>query len=525
MGLIQQVNTLAGLLPAVSNSYGTKTALIIENEETTYQELDSQSNRIANAMVRDGVLPGDRVALLGKDSLDSVRVLFGAAKCKAVFVNTNWRLADEEIVYILRDAAPKILFVDLEFARILPKISESFATTPKIVVLSDSPTEHVSFTDWCDPEDGSAPGLDHRPDDVVAQIYTSGTTGHPKGVRLPSSSFFAIVREMEAVGDPWIGWTDATVSLLCVPTFHVAGLWQLVRGLAQGSTNILMRNFDPAAILRIIPQHRVTITGMVPAMIQVVLAEPGCMSVDFSSLETLVYGGSPISRELLERGMATLGCDFCQIYGMTETGNMAVCMRPEDHREADAKRLRAAGRPLPGVEVLIQDLYGNNVSTGEVGEISIKSPARMIGYWNLPEATQETLVDGWVRTGDAGYKDEAGFIYVCDRIKDMIISAGENIYPVEIENVIRTHVSVADVAVIGVPDDLWGEAVKALVVRKPGSDVHTTDIIRYTRAHLAECKVPKSIEFVHQLPRNASGKILKMNLRGPYWENRQRQIN
>jgi long-chain acyl-CoA synthetase len=310
-----------------------------------------------------------------------------------------------------------------------------------------------------------------------------------------------------------------------VPTFHIAGLWQLVRGLALGSTNILMRGFDPAAILRIIPHHRVTITGMVPAMIQVVLAEPNCMNTDFSSLKTLVYGGSPISRALLERGMKVFGCDFCQIYGMTETGNMAVCLRPEDHCCADDRRLLSAGTPLPGVEVQIRDQRGHTVSRGLVGEIAIKSPASMAGYWNLPDATRETLVDGWVKTGDAGYKDDQGFIYVCDRIKDMIISAGENIYPVEIENVIRRHMDVADVAVIGVPDDLWGEAAKAVIIPKPGREVRATDIIRHVRAHLAEFKIPRSIDFVQELPRNASGKVLKTKLREPYWRKRARQIN
>jgi long-chain acyl-CoA synthetase len=256
----------------------------------------------------------------------------------------------------------------------------------------------------------------------------------------------------------------------------------------------------------------VTKTCMVPAMAQVLLMEPGCRDTDVSSLETIVYGGSPIGTELLKQAMNVFGCDFCQIYGMTETGNMAVCFRPDDHKRADDRRLRAAGTPLPGVEVRILDRDHNVVGVGVAGEIAIKSVASMKGYWNAA-AHETTAADGWILTGDVGYLDDQGFVYVSDRVKDMIISAGENIYPAEIEHVIRSHPAVADVAVIGVFDRLWGEAVKALVIRAAGSCVCAADLVRHTRAHLAAFKVPKSIEFVDELPRNASGKILKAALR------------
>jgi long-chain acyl-CoA synthetase len=388
-----------------------------------------------------------------------------------------------------------------------------------------SPPQIASLSGWGNDAPEFAPAFTYAPDDVVVQIYTSGTTGHPKGVQLRNRSFFAIAQAMEAAGDPWIGWTNNSVSLLFVPTFHIGGLWWLVRGLALGSLNVVLRNFDPRAILRVIPQYRVTKTCMVPSMMSVLLAEPGCNTTDFSSLETIVYGGSPISAALLERAMKVFHCDVCQIYGMTETGNMAVCLRPHDHQVADLRRLRAAGRPLPGVQLAILDSEWKALGPGAIGEIALRSPARMAGYWNLPEATENTLVDGWVMTGDAGYVDEEGFVYVCDRIKDMIISAGENIYPAEIENVIRTHPGVADAAVIGIPDELWGEAVKAVIVPRENQTIPATDIIRYTRAHLAEFKIPKSVEFVPQLPRNAAGKILKSRLREPYWQARDRSVN
>lgn len=515
MSLTQEIQTLADLPRALSAEVGSNVALIMEDQRITYQELDSFSNRIANGLISAGVIAGDRIAMLARDSVASVAVLFGVAKAKAVLVNINWRLVPDEIAYTLDDAAPRLLLVDEEFARLMPQIVARLASPPQVAPLAT----------WGKNAPDSVAGLSYDPEDVVVQIYTSGTTGQPKGVRLRNRSFFAIAQEMEAVGDPWVKWTGTTVSLLFVPTFHIGGVWWLVRGLALGGVNIVLRSFDPRAILRVIPRYRVTKTCMVPSMIQVLLAEPGCSITDFSSLETIVYGGSPISAALLERAIEVFRCDFCQIYGMTETGNMAICLRPEDHDLADPKRLLAAGRPLPGVKVRILDSSRNVLGTGAVGEIALQSPARMAGYWNCPEATHSTLVDGWVMTGDAGYQDEQGFVFVCDRIKDMIISAGENIYPAEIENVIRAHPGVADAAVIGVPDDFWGEAVKAVIVPEAEHTISAAEVIRHARAHLAEFKVPRSVDFVRQLPRNITGKVLKSRMREPYWRGRDRHVN
>jgi acyl-CoA synthetase (AMP-forming)/AMP-acid ligase II len=512
VSLIEDVTTLAELPGIVSTSYGPKTALIVGDRKTTYQQFDRLTDRVANALRRHGIGPNDRIAIMTRDPLATIQLIFGAAKTKAVAVPINWRLAAAEVAHILDDARPRMFFVDEEFQPLLSRLVETALALPETVPISVDAAGNTSLEAWSDGEPDQAPAAHYGPEDVVVQIYTSGTTGHPKGVRLPNRSFFAIAQRMAAAGDPWIGWSSESVSLLFVPLFHIGGLWWLVRGLAVGSTNIVLRAFDAAAVLRAIPEYRVTKTCMVPAMAQVLLSEPGCERTDFSSLETIVYGGSPITTELLRRAMTVFGCDFCQIYGMTEAGNMAVCFRPDAHRQADDRRLRAAGTPLPGVEVNIVDRDRRPVGAGVVGEIAIKSPASMQGYWNEPVGTRE-LADGWIMTGDAGYKDEQGFIYICDRIKDMIISAGENIYSAEVENVIRRHPAVADVAVIGIPDRLWGEAVKAVVVLAPGCVIRPRDLIQHTRVHLAEFKVPKSIEFVEELPRNASGKVLKSRLR------------
>jgi long-chain acyl-CoA synthetase len=506
-----EVTTLGALPAAIASRLAPKAALISGARQITYAELDERTNRIANALIRRGVGAGDRVAMLIRDPLDATLLVFGVAKVKAVSVNVNPRLAAPEIGHILSDSGASLLFLDDELDPLVRRAAEAFGHLPPVVVASRTALGS-SVEDWCATESASAPRCEYDPEDVVVQIYTSGTTGRPKGVQLPNRSFFALAQRMEAAGDPWIGWSERSTSLLFVPLFHIGGLWWLVRGLALGSTNIVLRSFDPAAILRAMSEYRVTKTCMVPAMAQVLLREPGCRRTDFSSLETIVYGGSPIAADVQNRAMEMFGCDFSQIYGMTETGNMAVCFRPEDHRRADARRLRAAGTPLPGVELRIVDRSGNDLDAGLAGEIVIKSPAAMTGYWRT-SPSPPGATGGWIATGDVGYRDDEGFVYVCDRLKDMIISAGENIYPAEIETALRRHAAVADVAVIGVPDRLRGEAPKAFVVRAQGTMVRAADLVRHARAHVAEFKVPTSIEFVTELPRNASGKVLKNVLR------------
>jgi acyl-CoA synthetase (AMP-forming)/AMP-acid ligase II len=525
MSLISQVNALADLPRIVSSQYGSKFALMVNGKKATYRDFESRTSRIANALIRDGILPEDRIAILSRDCLDSIQLLFGAAKAKAVVVNINWRLTADEIAYILEDAKVKICFVDTDFTRLIPQIAKAARQLPSTILIPNGGSNSSSLDRWYERELDCCPQLSYNAADTVVQIYTSGTTGHPKGVQLPNLSFFAIAQEMERRGDRWIGWTDEAVTLLFGPTFHIGGLWWLVRGLALGSTNIVLAGFDPAAVLRTIEQYHVTKTCMVPAMMQVLLREPACQNTDFQSLDTIVYGGSPISTELLKRAMDVFQCEFCQIYGMTETGNMAVCLRPEHHKTGDDNRLRAAGIPLPGVEVQILDRDRYPVAVGDIGEIAIHSPARMVGYWQLPDVTQEVMVDEWIMTGDAGYRDEEGFIYVCDRLKDMIILAGENIYPAEIENVMRRHPDVVEVAVIGIPDDIWGEAIKAFVVRNPNSALRASELIQHIRVYLAEFKIPKSIDFVQELPRTASGKIMKRKLREKYWKGCSRLIN
>ena len=516
---------LADLPRVQARERGDAPALVFGERVTTFAELDRASSRVAQALIAAGVGPGTRVAFLAKDSDHLFEAIFGTAKAGGVVMGINWRLAPGEIRYILNDGGAEVLLVGREFFPKVQAILGELESVRTVVALDGGHPEWPAFDGWRDAHEPVDPALPADPEDVVVQMYTSGTTGHPKGVQLPNRSFFAVVRSMKQHGDDWIGWRPDDVSLFNIPSFHIGGLWWAVTTLNAGARGIVMEAFVAWQALELIERHRVTKVCMVPAMIQVVLAEPACARTDLGSLEYLVYGGSPIPRPLLEKALPTFGCRFAQIYGLTETGNTAVCLRPEDHDDLESERLKAAGKPYPGVRLRCIDREGNELPPRAVGEVCIHSPANMIGYWNLPEATAATLRDGWIHTGDAGYLDEDGYVYIHDRVKDMIIYAGENIYPAEIESVLCGHPAVAEAAVIGIPDERWGEAVQAIVVLKEGASARPAQILGHVRRELADFKVPKSVAFADALPRTPSGKIKKAELRAPYWQGRERQVN
>jgi acyl-CoA synthetase (AMP-forming)/AMP-acid ligase II len=310
-----------------------------------------------------------------------------------------------------------------------------------------------------------------------------------------------------------------------MPQFHIAGSLTGLVGLYEGSRTVITRQPDPAEMLRIIPQERVSRMFVVPALLLFMLQTPGCQETDFSSLKLVTYGASPIPLDLLREGMATLKCDFGHVYGLTEITGVATLLLPADHDPSNVERMRSCGKAISGVEVRVIGADGADLPPGEVGEIILRSAQVMKGYWNRPEANASAIRDGWFYTGDAGYFDADGYLYIHDRVKDMIISGGENVYPAEVETAMFGHPAVADVGVIGVPDARWGEAVKAIVVRKPGVGVTEAELIAYCRERIAHYKAPKSVDFAESLPRNPSGKILKRVLRAPYWEGRDRQVN
>jgi len=497
-------------------------ALDFRDRTTTYAELDHRTNRVAQGLIGLGQKPGARIGYLGKNCDRYFEVLLGAFKARSVVVGVNWRLAPPEIAYVLNDAGCEVLFVGQEYYATAEKILPDCPKLKTVIAMDGGHTAWPGFESWRDAQTDTDPLLPVAPDDDVIQLYTSGTTGHPKGVQITNANYLAIFK---CLGEVPIGkYEPDDVVLIAMPLFHVAGVNLGLLTLAQGAHGIVLGDTDPAEIIRLVETKKITYAFLVPALILFVIQHPTAAGADFSSLKNISYGASPISDEVLLKARQVFGCEFLQVYGLTETTGAGTLLPHDDHDPARGK-LRSCGKPAPGHEVRVVDGEGRALPTGEVGEIQIKAPSVMKGYWNKDEATRKAINEGWFATGDAGFFDGEGYLYIHDRVKDMIVSGGENVYPAEVENAIMGHPAVGDVAVIGVPDPRWGEAVKAIVVKKPGLEADPADIIAFARERIAGYKLPKSVDFIDVLPRNPSGKVLRKDLRTPYWEGRDRQVN
>jgi len=525
MSDIQETANLADMVRARAKNHGDAVAFEFEGRQTSFAQFDVLTNRVANALKATGVRPRERVAYLGKNSDSYFELLLGAIKANVVMAPVNWRLAGPEIAFIVEDCKAPVLFAGPEFIELVDRIRPQLPSVRTFVATEGAAPGWLSYAAWRDAQIGEDPQVPIDRKDIAIQLYTSGTTGKPKGAMLSHANFFNLVETGRDQKPDWNKWNEDDVSLVAMPIFHIGGSGWGVMGLYHGAKGVIAREFDPTKVLDFFEQSGITKLFMVPAAMQFVVRQPRARSVDFSRLKYMLYGASPIPAALLKECIEVFKCGFVQMYGMTETTGTIVALPPEDHVEG-MERMRSAGKALPGVELAILDVYGNLLPPREVGEIATRSGSNMAGYWNLPEATAKTLgSDGWLRTGDAGYMDSDGYLYIHDRIKDMIISGGENIYPAEVESAICDHPDVAEVAVVGVPDDRWGEAVKAIVVMKQGKEATAADIINFTRERIAGFKTPKSVEFIEALPRNPSGKILRRHLRDPYWAGKDRQVN
>jgi long-chain acyl-CoA synthetase len=355
--------------------------------------------------------------------------------------------------------------------------------------------------------------------------YSSGTTGLPKGVMTSNAAFFGFA---PLLAELWELGPDS-VLLIALPLFHMGASGWATIAMTRGGATVLARDPDPAVLADLLPRHQVTHTVLVPSVIQQLLEVPGVEAADFASLQVMGYGASPISETVLARAIDTFGCKFWQGYGLTETTGPATMLGPDDHvpHGPGSHRLRSCGVLVPGYELRIVDPHtGADVPPGDVGEIWVRSRYLMKGYWNRPEETaRSTAPGGWFRTGDAGYFDDDGYLYLHDRIKDMIVSGGENVFPAEVENALMAHPAVADAAVIGVPHERWGETPKAVVVLRPGAAASADELAAFCRQRLAAFKCPTSVDFVASLPRNPTGKVLKTELRAPFWEGRDRFVS
>lgn len=494
-----------------------------ENVTHSFSELNKRSTQLAGALLASGMKKGERVAILGENSVEHFLVMVAASKIGAIAVPLNYRLAPAELAFIITDAAVRVLLVLDDLADTLTELRKQIPDDITVVTQSLADTLHLEEYLATAPDELPHQDVDRH--DPVVQLYTSGTTGNPKGV-VSSHDNLISLQVMNSLAMP-LRPSPGSAGIICAPLFHIGGAGSVVMGLFAGQHTILHKTFEPMALLDDLERYPVTGVFMVPAMIMFVLQTPGIEKRDFSDLKQIFYGASPISETVLRQALDVFKCDFIQMYGMTETTGTVVNLSPEDHRKALDGRpelLRSCGRPSVGGAAKVVDGNGEELPAGEVGEIWLKSDTNMLGYHNLPDATAENLTDGWVHTGDAGYMDEEGYLYLKDRIKDMVVSGGENIYPVEVENTIAQHAAVADVAVIGVPDDKYGEALLAFIVTKPESSITAEELLEFCRGKIAGYKIPRQMELIDELPRNPSGKILKKILREPYWEGVSRGI-
>jgi acyl-CoA synthetase (AMP-forming)/AMP-acid ligase II len=500
----------------------TETALWFKGEETSFAQLDARANQVANGLAAMGVGPDTRVGYLAKNTDVYYEQAFGCAKIRAVMNGVNTRLAAPEVQFILADARVKVLFVGPEFFGIVEDIRDECPDLEHVITLGERHGDWPVYSEWRDQQSAIAPAVETLGGDDVIQLYTSGTTGLPKGVMLTNDNYLSFFKQCEQL--EWSNYDAGDAVMNAMPLFHVAGVNCGILAIAQGAKTVILPEIDPAEILELIESQQIKHAFWVPAVILMLSQMPNFREVNWSSLKQVFYGASPITEDLLRLAVEVMGARFTQLYGLTETVGAATFLPPEAH-DPDWGKLRSCGVPWPAAIVRCVDADGNAVPTGEVGEIVVKSGFVMKGYWNRPEATEESIKDGFFYTGDAGYFDEDGFLFIHDRVKDMIVSGGENVYPAEVENAIFGHPDVADVAVIGIPDEKWGESVKAIIVAKEGTNPTPESIIAWAKERIAGYKCPKSVDTIDALPRNPSGKILRKDLREPYWAGQERRVS
>ncbi|AOL94327.1 long-chain-fatty-acid--CoA ligase [Porphyrobacter sp. LM 6] len=485
---------------------------------TSYAEADLLTRQLVALFQARDIAPGDRIAWLGKNRDIYFLLYLAAARMGAVMVPIGWRLAPREIAYILTDTDAKLLFADAEFVETAHQVAGTVPANPEVIEAETARTAAAGF----EPAHYTAPSQ-HDP---VLQLYTSGTTGNPKGAMLSNANLLGLRNAGCEAGLDYQFYEPGDCMLVAMPCAHIGGTGLVNIAISNGVRSLVQAEFTPVGVIEAI-EAGATHMFIVPAALQMVVQHPRAPTTDFSNLKYLMYGAAPMPLELLKEAVRTMPTTkFLQAYGMTETSGTISILPPEDHSLEGNQRMRSAGKACPGVEIEVRGADNVEVPRGDIGEVCIRSPSNTAGYWKLPEATAKTIdPDGWLHTGDAGVMDEDGYVYIQDRIKDMIISGGENVYPAEVESAIYGHPAIAEVAVIGVPSAKWGEEVKACVVAKPGMTVDEADVIAWARERIAAFKAPKSVDVIPVMPRNASGKILRRELRAPFWEGQERQVS
>jgi len=507
---------IGDLLVRNANKFPEKIAIVSEGRSISYRVLNERVNRLASMMVKKGLKKGDRIGVLVHNCSQFIEIYFAAAKTGGIFCPYNNHLKERELKDIIDYSTPRFLFLDPEFGGMIDSLRAHLDVVDNYISLQKPKWPLMEdYEAWLSIGDRSEPGLKISDDDIMSIFFTAGTTGKPKGAM--RSHRHVITNAVTGVIELKV--SNEEKALISFPMYHVSCEDNMGRHFFMPNTLVIKREgaFDPQEVLELLSREKVTMCQFVPTMIHSLLQYPGIDRYDLSSLRLILYAAAPMPVELLKKALKRFQCHFAQFYGLTESGPIVTILRPEDHvlegSQKQIQRLSSAGRPVVSYEVRIVDEQGRDVPVGEVGEIIGRSEAMMKGYWQLPKETAEKLKNGWLHTGDMGRLDEEGYVYIVDRKNDMIISGGVNIYPREVEEVLYQHPAVHEASVIGVPDEHWGEAVKAVIVLKEGATVSEEEIIQFCKERLAGYKKPRSVEFLGELPKSPQGKILKRAIR------------
>ena len=498
-----------------------RVSMIFEGKRITFEEMQSRVNRLANALADLGVGAGDRVAMLQVNCNQYIEAYFAAAKLDAVFVPINYRTRADELTHMLNDAGPKAIFVGARYVSLVRECAANVESVQEFITLEDDVEGWHAYDKMIEGAEDFERFPEGDDDDLTMILFTSGTTSFPKGVMLSHDSFSSYILSTVTPADPF----EEDTNILTVPLYHIAGVQSVMAAIFGGRTLVIQRQFEAKQWMELVEQEHATRAMMVPTMLKMLMDHPEFHEHDLSSLEVITYGAAPMPVPVIRQAIKEFpGTYFINAFGQTETAATITMLPPEDHVlegdeetiERKLKHLGSIGKPLDDVEVAIFDEDGHPVALNETGEIAARGARLMKGYWNQQDATTETIRGGWLFTGDLGYQDEDGYIYLAGRARDFIKRGGEMVSPEEVEQVIQSHDAVEEAAIIGVPDLDWGERVRALVVLRNGAQVSEDDISEYCRVRLASFKKPESVVFCEELPRNQMGKVLKRILKEEY---------
>jgi acyl-CoA synthetase (AMP-forming)/AMP-acid ligase II len=518
---------ISKLLTKSARTYPETLAIAHGPKKLNYAQFNSRTNRLANSLSKMGIKQGDNIAVLQFNYPEMLESLFACFKLGCGAVPINFRLHPKECAFIISHSESKAVILSAEFNEGIMDVRKDIPNARHLITLSGAEGELLDYETVLSGESDRFADADVNPDDLAWLFYTSGTTGLPKGAMLTHRNLLAMT--MNFYSDVCPGFGPKDVVLHAAPLSHGSGLYALPN-IGKGRPNIILesKSFDPELVFKTIQEHQVTNMFAAPTMVKLMVESPAADQYDHRSLRCINYGGAPMLVEDLKQAIAKLGPCLVQIFGQAESPMTLTYLPQHEHvlngTESQMRRLASAGIPRTDVELKIFDSEDKELPAYEMGEIVSRSDLVMKGYWRNAEATADTLKNGWLHTGDMGYMDEGGYLFIMDRSKDMIISGGENVYPREIEEVLIRHPAIREVAVIGIPDKKWGEAIKAIVSLAPGQTVTEAELISYCKDHMASYKKPKSVDFVDALPKNNYGKILKRELRARYWEGKARKV-